>query len=393
MKNECPSNYSFIIKNICVKECPALHPYFVTSVKECLTNCQDDYELLIKDTNECVNKCPSEYPFFIKKLKECVSSCPNKYPLYTKELNLCDYKCNEDYPLLDKQAKQCLSTCRNHLKGSKEYICTLDIANVSEPIINNNSVQYNTSLNVKTFQSSINQTIDILINQLSSEDENTIQKTIIKSEEFTFSFYPNAAFTNDIDLIDKQQINLNECENILRKSYNISNDEILLIGQLDYLPNSSKEYSVYDIRGKKLELNLCKDTSIKLSSFISSYLEDKEIEKITTFYKQYGINVLNETEEIFINHCTPYSINEKDTTVYDRRDKVLQQISICDDGCQLTILNFTTNIVECECKQNNNEVTTSIKRNKILNDEKNTKNRIIYIYSDVTILLLTFKLR
>ena len=222
----------------------------------------------------------------------------------------------------------------------------------------------------------------MLINQLSpNNEENNAVSTIIKSETFTFTLYPN-----------NTQINLGECEKVLRKVYNIPSDEDLFIGELDYHQNNSssnlKEYSVYDIRGKELDINICKDAPIMISSSILSYIDDINLEDAKHFYDEYGINIFNTSEEIFINQCSSFSFEGKDMTVSDRRDLLMKNISLCDEGCQLTNLNFNTNQFECGCFMNNNGSNLSTSSKRLSNNNDNyKKSNNFYLFSCYNIII------
>ena len=359
--DNCCDNYYYIDQN---------------KVYNCLgktEECYDNYPVRIINTRECLEKCPSEYPNLIKKTKECVFSCPNKYPLYTKELHLCDNQYNKDYPFLYKQTNNCLSECPNQLKSNKHYICSLDIENASEPLFESNNVQYNTTMNTETFQNSINKTIGLIMNQLSPNEKNTI----IKSELFTFILSPSNINENTSALI-KEKINLGECENILRKAYNIPENEDLFIGQFKYQSTISlstkKEYSVYDIKGNKLDINLCKDTPIIMSASITSIVQDDIFQEIQQLYNQYEINVLNTSEVIFNDKCTSFSINDRDMTVSDRRKRIMQNTYLCEDECQLTNVNYNSNFFDCECFIRDIGLNSSINKKKISIKQDNYDN-------------------
>ena len=64
-------------------------------------------------------------------------------------------------------------------------------------------------------------------------------------------------------------IKLSECENKLKHSYNLSENDSLVIFKIDKyikgLKTPKVEYEIYDIKNKRnLDLNICKDLKIKL---------------------------------------------------------------------------------------------------------------------------------
>lgn len=346
--------------------CSGSYPFIKENTKECLKECPYGYKL-IKEKNECVKECPEDVPFFINNSKECVASCPDPYPLLTPALKLCDNKCNIHFPVLFQSEKLCLSECPNKLKPNDLYICSLNLQDTGNPIIENNTVQYNSTVDIDTFKNSITDTVESLVNQLSSENESNeiIQKAVITSENFTFYLYPNTENSTK-----PSKINLGECESILRDIYKIPENELLLVGQLEYQTDSSisnsNQYTVYDIRGRQLDLSLCSDLPITISSSIPN-IDDIDFNQVMTLFEQDGINVFNTDEKIFIDKCTPYSLNGKDMTISDRRNILMKNISICDDGCHLSNINTITNIIECECVFKETEIKSSKEITKQIN--------------------------
>ena len=369
--SSCPEQFPFKYLNECVENCTSPYSLLVKEINQCFINCPDDYELLIKNENECVNNCNTQYPRRVKKINQCVKDCPDEYPLFTKPLNLCDDMCNHHYPYLMNQTKQCVNNCPDPLKPNQLYICSFIVENISEPIINDNTVQYSTTQDLDTFKQSINENVEALIkgNQLSNET--TPSKIEINSDSFTFYLYPNN--DNSTDISKKEKINLGECEEILRKSYDIPKEEEILIGQIEYSTNSliNSQYSVYDKYGNELDLMLCKESPITVSVPINID-EDIDIQTIKSLQENDGINVFNASENIFIDKCTPYSFNGKDMTVSDRREKLMKNITLCRDGCNLINVNFDLNIIECEC------LPSSIKVDQKTDNKQNTIEQINY---------------
>ena len=116
------------------------------SYKICLAendNCPQNYQFLIKETNECVNKCSDTTNYKKEFGYTCVSNCPSGtragegeeegkcvceeyYYINDKNEKNCLTKCNDDYPLtLDdsdgSSSKQCFSNCPETGKKYLDY--------------------------------------------------------------------------------------------------------------------------------------------------------------------------------------------------------------------------------------------------------------------------------
>ena len=209
--------------------------------------------------------------------------------------------------------------------------------------------------------------ISMLFNKNSSEEKDgflneLIDNVINKTEEDLIMEHNNIKYeittTNSNNLSNEYKnisiINLGECEKILKKHNNISENESLIILKRDIYKKGVSipklEYEVLDINiKKKLDLNVCKDTKIEI--LIPHSIEENN-------EKKYNIesDYCNDT-------CYTYTTEKgPDITLSDRRNECINNImSICEDNCVFGGYKSNTKKFICKC-----EIKTNISLSEVL---------------------------
>ena len=157
---------------------------------------------------------------------------------------------------------------------------------------------------------------------------------------------------------------MGECESILKKENNISENVSLIILKYDLKANESiskkVEYDVYNpLTRKKLKLDKCNNTNIEL------YIPVDMNEDLLELYKKadnQGYDIFNPENNFYNDICTPYtSINGTDIILSDRVSDILNNIgSLCEKSCDYGDVYTENKKVLCKCstKMNSNlEIT------------------------------------
>ena len=140
-------------------------------------------------------------------------------------------------------------------------------------------------------------------------------------------------------------IDLGECEILLRKFYNISNNKTIYIKKLDIFQEGNNQIKIeYDVYNKlsennleKLNLSICRNSDISLSiPFIISENLDK----------------LNSSSGYFNDICyTATSDSGTDISLKDRKIEFVEgNKSICQEDCYFSEYNYTSKKAKCTCK-------------------------------------------
>ena len=175
--------------------------------------------------------------------------------------------------------------------------------------------------------------------------------------EITSSYNQNNKEYENISTID-----LGECENILKKQYEIEENETLIIFKIDYFIRGLKtpliKYEIFHPRTKELlDMKYCKDYTIKMN--IPVTIDEDEIFKY------------DPSSDFYNDKCFPYtSDHNTDMTLYDRKNEFNKNnLSLCTIGCEFDGYNKETKKAICECQVETNLTLSSFFQSIINNEE------------------------
>ena len=320
--------------------------------------------------------------------KKCYYSC-EKCEIKGNNITHNCIKCNKDNPVEVKVNNY--SNC--YQNNILDYSDIYDNYNYS-----NNSIypsEYLTS-EVNEFQKhdEIKKIIENLINNKTNKEEKKYYDTILKTIEdiFTSKIYNTSKLDNGNDEIietekvkviltttenQKNNINSNmtsidlgECENSLRQSYNLSDNETVYIKMFEISQEGMRipkiEYDIYSkLDGEKLiKLNLTSCKNNKISLFIPVDNVD-------------NLDKLNSKSGYYNDVCyTATSDNGTDITLEDRKNEYASK-TVCQDDCDFVNYNYTSKKAKCSCipKQSSSSFADmKIDINRLLDNFKNIKN-------------------
>ena len=191
----------------------------------------------------------------------------------------------------------------------------------------------------------------------------------------------------DIDTFQSTHIEFSICEQILRKEYNISSDEILTILQIDFNKMNEKsltnqvEYEIYNEKRKKLNLTYCKDIQIKV---IYKIEEESLINKsMISYYSDIGIDIYDRNDSFFNDICYSNSEFDSDIILKDRVLDIYQNYSLCDNECTYDQIDIETMSVTCSCQvktEINFEVSEPVFGKMVEETFKNSNFGVILCY-------------
>ena len=293
----------------------------------------------------------------------------NNQPLVNEPYILADYN---SY-LNDNDYKQCFYYCQ---KCDFDYVSSQIISDtIKNSYYNNfNDIMNDTIYNIHDSDYTSRDIINNFIYSNDIETEFITNEKIESKNESIENIIKNILIKNSIEEINNEldikrikdnleiiftskikkkqneetnniTLDLGQCENILKTKYNISKNESLYILQIIYKERGMKipkvEYEIYyplynnsKMNLTKLDLTLCQGTKIGISISINDIL-DKH----------------NPHSDYYNNICskTPSGINY-DITLKDRRKEfVNNNMSLCEENCELIDYNYTTKKVMCSC--------------------------------------------
>ena len=147
-------------------------------------------------------------------------------------------------------------------------------------------------------------------------------------------------------------LNLGECEQILRKQYNIPTTETFIILLVDIKNDKSftndVQYEVYDEQGKYLNLSNCKlypptiNYPIVHPEYLNIQLGKEMMEK--------NIDIYNLKDPFFNDVCYKYNEKGKDITLDDRQINFYQEINLCKNECEYVGIDYIEMRINCKCQ-------------------------------------------
>ena len=167
--------------------------------------------------------------------------------------------------------------------------------------------------------------------------------------------------------------NIDKIIKLLKERYSIPDDESLIITIIETKANIENKNNdlinlgkdiyiiIYDKTGNQLDLSNCKNEQISLMKYIGD-LPFIDFYKMIDLSKK-GIDIFNESEPFFNDICYPFTINNSDIVLADRRKDLYKNISFCDIGCTNNGIDYDLMIVNCSCYINS------------INDDDNEQNK------------------
>ena len=311
------------------------HPLISTN---CVKKCEREGQKWYIDSNNdyhCSDECTDFYSFLIEETNQCVSSCNDFFS--------CKY-CF-DNQLLYEYNNKCIKNCPNGI--SMKNKCNQIIFKQEKPVVIGNTIQYTTQTSKEDFIEIKKQGIELLLQEVN--EKNGII-SIIKGKDYSLNVYPSNIDSSVLKNSNLPQVNLEECETILREVNEIKDEDDMYICQIVYEPYSSTtatkqiQYEVYSKDNVKLNMEPCDSLSMKIIQPLTN-TDNLNIELAKELAEE-GIDIYNSSSPIFNDICMPFSMDGKDMTRNNRRDNIFVNVSFCYEGCTLSNVNLTTNEVE-----------------------------------------------
>ena len=329
------------------------------------------YNIIIDKSleNNCTN---SNCELCLEEKKDYCITCKYNYSIDDNIKNKICYLNEDIKPAIETNIN--ISTTQI-IQTSQIKIHTLHIIESTQIDIDTTKNAINTTQTIQTTESNnTNCSIDIIFNNKCiyckinddqmSEIHNKIKKEIliegykgeniiIQTENVIFQISSFEEQKNNINTYIST-IDLGECENILKKQYNISDEDSLIVLKKDIkysdLSPTNVKYEIYNpYTLKELDLVHCKNISIIINIPIKI---DDDISLLYDGLSESGHNLFKSNDP-FDDICSTFtSENRNDITLEDKQNKLYNitgNLSICQTGCEFKSYNKTTKMVKCNC--------------------------------------------
>ena len=343
----CPSDYyTYNELMICLKHCPDANSLLYQN--ECYSHCPDNTFLLLLD-NVCYDICPSPYLHFIDGMT-CVSQCPLNYVQYK---NYCYSLCPEETYYIS-QLRLCVDECTiepyiiYNRVDSDNLQCVTDEGCPDKYIVKNGECTFfiEEKSDDNTMYSTDIDKNDILNNYIDEIPSNIS----LKGDDFIFQSFPADQEMSPTD--GASVIDFSNCIEILKQNPQYENSNFTVVKfDIDRENSTVKqvEYKLLDEKGNEVPLELCQNETIEIKYTLDPTTPGIDFEKVKELAES-GIDIFDPDSPFFNDICVPYtSSNGTDIPLKDRRKDLMQNISLCEEGCTYKSFNAVTYEVVCDC--------------------------------------------
>ena len=309
-------------------------------------NCFTKYEI-----NEC-SEIYSSSIIYNQNINKGIVNCQETSDLSSLIISEIEYNCYystifTEFDIIEK------------LKSLPTYIIELESSNAFFSSISSSNEEGSNFINIffikegDIFKGEIKEKKEDLEHKL-DEIMNIIEigkKYIIFGEDYNITINKN---NNNDEFLKNVNVDLKECEEILRNEYKMSPKETLTLFQIEidkmnnYSLTRKVEYALFNEKKIRLDLSYCENIDIKISYNI---INDLPINKsMISYYSNMGIDVFNIKDPFFNDICYSFSNSESDIILKDRVEDIYQNYSLCENNCEYEKFDIESMSVKCNCK-------------------------------------------
>ena len=304
--------------------------------KKCYEACETCEIKGNNKTHNCL-KCNTKLPFkvSINNYLNCYVNCNNYYYFDNTSNFHCtsNLSCPIDYPKLVQDTKECIKLdIKNMIQNIPKFI-----KNETEGVDKEEEIKYYDTVleNIETgFVSEYYDT-----SNLDSGEEEVIE---IDNMKVTLTTTQNQINNTNNNMT---AIYLGECEILLRKFYNISDDKLLYMKKIDVTNDGMKIPKVeFDI--------FCKLTGSNLIKLNKSVCESSEYSLSIPVDISDDLDKLNTSGEYYNDRCSKATSNSgTDISLKDRQKVFVEDNkTVCQDDCYFYDYDKDTQKANCSCK-------------------------------------------
>ena len=355
---KCKEYYN---KDICYENAPEGYYYDINDgfYKLCFKNCKSCDAISNEVDNNCI-ECKPNFHFFSDSFykKNCYEECPFYY--YFNEFN--QYKCTEKRECPDQfnkliaSKKKCTNKCKNSNDENNEYI--FEYNNICYKECPKGTI-YNETIDICILNKTLNEEdkkLSYYQEKIADGSFNDLIQNLIEDTNGTDLVVPDENITIQITTSDMMKnnknknisnIDLGDCEDILRNEYNINKSFPLIIFKIDFKSPDTLipiiGYEIYSpLDNSKLDLSICNNTSITLNIPVSKINEEE-------------LFLYDPESDYYNDMCFSYTTeNGTDILITDRIDEFIKNnLSLCENNCNYEGYNTLDKQSTCNCQVKN----------------------------------------
>ena len=347
------------ISNICYGSCSTCSTFGDENIHNCIT-CKSNFHF-VDGTSNCYASPPQGYYLDQSdwKYKQCSSDC------YSCENDLICLICNENFSLLSRYTLEesdsyCVTSCS--FESRWFYNEDGDIGCTGKDECTTEYPCYNSERNECKKNKNDNDCEIILPSTLTIEDlfkyydknifEYYKNNFVTSNDNYTTVVYDTSKTSNEAaGMKNLTEIDLGECEDKIREIYNLTENDKIIIAQIDTKKENtnSPNFAYYLENGTKLDFEICQNISITLSVPVKTDNLSLDSDYIQELLNQ-DIDVFDTNDDFFNDKCKTFtSVNDSDVAIKDRKEYYYQNVSLCGEGCEYSGIKSETFFAKCNC--------------------------------------------
>ena len=347
----------------CYKVCPIYsyynsfnNKYYCTNSSSCPKNIS---ELLIPKKNQCIDDCSKDQDYPYQFRHTCFNECPKNISVKSLSKDLyCDAKCPKEYPFEMIETQNCVNNCT--IAERQKGLCKINY----EP--ENNEVDQGAE------EQAIDNVKDELTNNFDTSEVDKGENVVIQQKGSIITIS-----SSDSQKLKKSKnttnINLGECEDLVKEIYNIPKTKSLYILKVDVKQDGLQipkiEYEVYYplFGGSLIKLNLTVCAGSKIDLSIPAVLHE-------------SLDIMNKSSNYYNDICYTYTSDSgTDISLEDRKkDFINNNLTVCEEDCDFSDYDYGLGKAICTCKVKTNSTAkimgVTIDKDKLYNSFTDFKN-------------------
>ena len=313
--------------------------------------CMGKYNKLIFGNYQCIDECNKVSKYNFRNI--CYPSCPEGSKKSEIISFFCEIICYEEKPFEIIYEQECSNNCS--IDEIKRKNCLI-------------KYEYNkNNTNEEKYISAQDVILENFRNEINYENYNTTdidngKDDIFEDKKMKITVTTSENQKNKIKQENNEtQINLGQCEYILREYNNLTKDNKIYIKKIDKKIEGMKipkiEYDVYYKQNHKfIQVNISKCNNIKIDVILPITINEE-------------IDILNSSSDYYNSICYPTrSIYGTDLILDDRRKEFIDKNkTICQENCVFSEYDLNFKKAKCSCDiQKSSNFFNEINFNKTL---------------------------
>ena len=337
--DDCGENCDVCMTN---NTCPSKYPYLITETKECVEHCTI-FEIMDKTCQffeQETGLISLENPWGLEDNKENINN------ILINQINFDETTSNQNYENNQKQVNENIK---------EPQISKVPIKSKSRSGNKVESTVESKSNNTMLFDQS--ELYNLKESKVINGNNLTLELTSVKLEHQKLE----KILSGKSDKINVSIIDLSECEKLLKKTFNLNDEEDLVIIKGDVFNSSSEDYSLnrteYRIYSNSLKaflpLSICKDTKLSTQTynFLNTSLLGHNFQSKSKAVFNNNYNPFDHNSKFYTDICTTFTNeNGNDVLLFNRRNEYFfKDNHLCEKGCDFLGYNETINLFSCNC--------------------------------------------